>query len=244
MVGGGRATVLTLLADRSDLVAGARIRLAEEQGRHARVRRLEVGEPVALTDGRGTMACGVLREGGVVDVAEVRSEPAPPALTLAVGAGDRERFGWLAEKATELGVTTLLPLETARSASVAGRVRAGHVRKLAARAREAVKQCGAAWATEVADPTSVTAFTAAAAGIRWLADPSGPPPPSLSPDEPVTVAVGPEGGFTEVEAAAMIGAGFRPVRLGSRTLRFETAALAAAIVIGQERQRKPGEARP
>ena len=57
----------------------------------------------------------------------------PPELTLAVGAGDRERFAWLVEKAVELGVTAIVPLETERTAGVATRLRAAHSRSSGAR---------------------------------------------------------------------------------------------------------------
>ena len=68
-------------------------------------------------------------------------------LTLAVGAGDRDRFAWLVEKAVELGVTAVVPLETERTAGVATRVATTqHLAKLRRQALEAIKQCGAAWA--------------------------------------------------------------------------------------------------
>ena len=70
-----------------------------------------------------------------------------PSSTLAVGAGDRDRFGWLVEKAAELGVTTLVPIETARTTGVATRLRGKHLEKLRRQALEAIKQSGAPWAT-------------------------------------------------------------------------------------------------
>jgi 16S rRNA (uracil1498-N3)-methyltransferase len=74
-------------------------------------------------------------------------------------------------------------------------------------------------------------FLGATRGTRWVADAEGGGAPPLGPDEPVTVAVGPEGGFTPSERAVLLAAGFLPVRLGPRVLRFETAAVAAATVV-------------
>ena len=107
--------------------------------------------------------------GWEVEIDAARVVGRPPALTLAVGAGDRERFEWLVEKATELGVTCIAPVETERTAAVATRVRAQHVEKLRRRALEAVKQCGAAWAPEVREPEPLAAFLARPADGRALA---------------------------------------------------------------------------
>ena len=75
------------------------------------------------------------------------------------------------------------------------------------------------------------------AGERWLADPEGESAPRSEPDDAVTVVVGPEGGLTQSEREAFQSAGYLPVRLGPYTLRFETAALAAAALVAQRRNR-------
>src|SRR5678809_1184304 len=81
------------------------------------------------------------------DRAEMAARPAP--LRLAVAAGDRDRFAWLVEKATELGVTDMFLITTEHTAAVATRMREGQLARVRRRAIEAVKQCGAAWAPEV-----------------------------------------------------------------------------------------------
>jgi 16S rRNA (uracil1498-N3)-methyltransferase len=99
-------------------------------------------------------------------------------------------------------------------------------------------QCGSAWATEVADPVSLAELIAGARdGVRWLAEAGGSPPPAELDAGPVTVVVGPEGGFTPGEADRLRAAGYHPVSLGPFTLRFETAALAAAAIVVAARQR-------
>jgi 16S rRNA (uracil1498-N3)-methyltransferase len=207
-------------------------RLAEGEEHHLRVRRAHDSDPVELRDGAGLVGTGRLRHaaGWQVEVDTARMVGRPRRLTLAVGAGDRGRFEWLVEKATELGVTDVVPLETQHTAAVATRVRPQHVGKLRRQALEAVKQCGAAWAPEVHQPEPLTAFLARPVeGDRWLADPDGGGP-ALTRDSAVTVLIGPEGGLTEAERAAARTAGYRPVRLGPHTLRFETAAVAAAAL--------------
>ena len=153
-------------------------------------------------------------------------------------AGDRERFGWIVEKAAELGVTDVVPLEMARTASVATRVRDAHVEKLARRAREAVKQSGALWAPRVLPPMHYEAFVdAPRPGARWILDVAGEVPGGLDGEAPVTALIGPEGGFTDQERSQALAAGYEAVRIGPHTLRFETAAVAAAVLIQWARER-------
>ena len=150
-------------------------------------------------------------------------------MTLAVGAGDRYRFAWVVEKATELGVGSVIPLECERSAGVASKLRAQHLERLRRHGLEAVKQSGAAWAAQVEDPVSLDVFASRAlAGKGWVADAGGSPIPALLGDTALTVVVGPEGGLTTAELERLRAAGYRPVSLGPHTLRFETAAIAAA----------------
>jgi 16S rRNA (uracil1498-N3)-methyltransferase len=214
---------------------GATLALDEAEAHHLRVRRADGELRVELRDGAGLVGTGLVRLDGkrgtiLVERAE-RQSPAVP-LRLVVGAGDRERFAWLVEKATELGVTDIHPVETEHTAGVASRLRAGAgtLDKLRRRALETLKQCGGAWAPTLHDPEPLAALLARRqAGALWLADAGGAPPAPLAATTPLTVVVGPEGGLTDTERAAAVTAGYRPVRLGPLTLRFETAALAAAV---------------
>jgi 16S rRNA (uracil1498-N3)-methyltransferase len=164
--------------------------------------------------------------------------PRPADLVLAIGAGDRDRFAWVVEKAVELGVTAVIPVETARTIGVATRLRAQHLPKLRRQALEALKQCGAAWACTVEEPRALEAFLGRPlSGLGWLASVDGEPPPASLGSGPVTVLVGPEGGLEDGERRAAIAAGYRPIALGPHTLRFETAAIAAAVAVNAARQR-------
>ena len=237
--------VHSVLVEEGGLIAGTTIGLEDEERHHLRVRRAAEGERVRALDGEGTIAEGVLiRIGGEFAVRIERAEivPAPPRFALVVGAGDKERFGWLAEKAAELGVTELFPLKAERTRSVAAGIREGHVLALQRRARQAIKQSGAGWAPQVGAPVDV--MFAASQGepdYRWLADATGDPPPELPPDVPLVVVVGPEGGLIPSERDIFLAAGFRRVRLAPDLLRFETAALAAAAVVASQRPRRSRE---
>ncbi|HET9275238.1 MAG TPA: RsmE family RNA methyltransferase [Gemmatimonadales bacterium] len=206
--------------------------LREGEGHHLQVRRVEPGEVVELRDGEGLVGRGTLRRTGrtwSVEVGATEHVAPPSPLVLAVGAGDRERFGWAVEKAAELGVTTVIPLECERTAGVATRVRPQNLDRLRRHALEVVKQSGAAWATRVDEPISLEALLGQPAdGARWLADASGGPTPAVLGDARLTVVVGPEGGLTPDERERVLRAGFEAVRLAAHTLRFETAAVAAA----------------
>lgn len=241
MVGGGRgARMITLLVPHG-AAAGRRERLDAAEGQHLRVRRARAGERVALRDGAGLVGTGTVAVEGrdwLVDVEAVECRPRPAELTLAIGGGDRERFGWLVEKAVELGATAVVPLETERTGGVASRLRDTHLVKLRRQALEAIKQCGAAWALEVEPPQALADFVARTEpGTHWLADAEGAAPPEVLDGGSVTVVIGPEGGLTEPERAALVSAGYRPLALGPHTLRFETAALAAAAIVSSARLR-------
>lgn len=233
--------MITLLARPGSLVAGAAVRLEPEEEHHLTVRRAGPESAIELLDGAGTRAEGRLHQEGprlTVRVERLTREPEPTATVLAVGAGDRERFGQIAEQSAQLGATRLVPLETLRSASVATRLRDTHLERVRRRARESIKQSGAAWAPVVDEPVPLADFLSRArVGPGWLAEAGGEPPAPLAAGEPLTVAVGPEGGFADEERALLLAAGFRPVRFGPHVLRFETAALAALTTAWLTRQR-------
>ncbi len=233
--------MITVLASAGSLVAGQRIAIEPEEERHLEVRRAQAGGRVRLLDGAGTWAEGQLLSSGgrlAVQVEQLEREPAPVAVILAVGAGDRDRFGVLAEQAAQLGATAVVPLQTAHTASVASRLKDSHLARVRRRAREAIKQSGTAWAPTISDPVSLEGFLAhAPAGARWLAERDGGLPATLGPAEPLVVAVGPEGGFTADERGLLESAGFLAVQFGPHLLRFETAALAALTTAWFLRQR-------
>jgi 16S rRNA (uracil1498-N3)-methyltransferase len=234
--------MIRVLIERGSGAAGQRATLLEGEAHHLRVRRAEDGESVEVRDGEGLIGHGRLVQVGKswdVDVATADRASPPADLTLAVGAGDRDRFAWLVEKATELGVTAVIPLESERTAGVASRVRTQHLERLRRHALEAVKQSGAAWATRVEQPVSIGELSARPlVGRGWVADANGDIVPAVVGATPLTVVIGPEGGLTAEELERLHGAGYAAVSLGPHTLRFETAAIAAAAAAVAGRLRR------
>ena len=222
--------------------AGQRVRLDDAEVHHLRVRRARDHERVEVLDGAGLKASGHLIQDGrqwLVEIGPVERQEPPPELILAVAAGDRERFSWLVEKAVELGMTRMVPLETAHTVGVATRLKPNHLPRLRQSVLDVLKQCGSAWAPTIEEPVSVDEFLQRPLKESgWLADQSGTTAPLELNSTPLTIVVGPEGGFTESERMNILEAGYSPVTLGAHTLRFETAALAAAAVASQARLRR------
>ncbi len=212
-------------------IVGATCVLDDDEAHHLRVRRVQADDAVTVRDGAGLVGGGRLRRRGdawLVEIEQADTAAPPAPLVLAAGAGDRDRFGWLVEKASELGVTSVVPLETARTAGVATKLRGHHLEKLRRQALEAIKQSGAPWAVRVEEPVELARFLEHdSPGVRWLADAAGELPPDTLRNEPVAVIVGPEGGLTQDERERVMAAGYHPVTLGAHTLRFETAAVVA-----------------
>jgi 16S rRNA (uracil1498-N3)-methyltransferase len=219
----------------------AEFELPEAAARHAQVLRLQPGDPLDLFDGHGGAWRGVITAMGRSSVrsralaTRALSPRASRAITLAVGMPANERMDWLVEKATELGVARIVPLITQRTV-----VRLSGERALK---RQAHWQAIAAGACEQCGRDDMPAIEPITPWSDWLrATPTLPPQTqrlrlSLGPDarhwshwplaasQALCAALGPEGGFSEDEEAALHAAGFAPVSLGPLVLRAETAAL-------------------
>jgi 16S rRNA (uracil1498-N3)-methyltransferase len=232
---------------------GARVVLSAEESRHLRdVLRLRVGDEAFVFDGEGReFACVVRDDGGgrgrASATLEVRGPVEPPCpespleLTLGVALLKGEKFDLVVQKATELGATRVVPLETRRAdvrlrdAKDAAR-RVERWRRLAL---EASKQSGRARVPAVAEPTTLDSLTSAAprAGeLRLLfAERGGAGLDAITFNDGshsvVTALVGPEGGWDDEEIALARGRGSTIITLGGRTLRAETAAIAVAALL-------------
>jgi 16S rRNA (uracil1498-N3)-methyltransferase len=203
------------------------------------VRRLAPGDRVVLFngDGREYPAEVVAADRRAVTLAvrppvEVARElPAPLVVGSALPKGDRADF--LVEKLTELGATRFVPLLTARAVV---RPRASVVAKFERAVIEASKQCGRNRLMLVDPPQAWDAFvTRTDLPATRLVLHTGPGLAGATAGGGCAVAVGPEGGVAPDELARAVEAGWAVVSLGPRVLRVETAAVAAAALLGSRR---------
>lgn len=218
------------------LVAGGTVTLSDEATHHMHVARIAVGERVALRDGAGTTAQGtvvkIARTSALIDINETQEVSRPAPIHLLAPVADRERMLWLAEKATELGITSWRPVMWRRSKSVTPRGDGPTFQgKVRARMKSALLQSGGAWLPDVFPEASVDrAVTAAPAGTRLLLSADGDPIAHVKMVPPIVIALGPEGGIEQAERESLVAADFVPVRLAGSTLRFETAGIAAIAI--------------
>ena len=233
---GRRAPGVATFFCETRLEAGGLAELGESEAHHVRVRRLEPGAPVRLLDGAGGVAAGTLarlgKSGATVEIEEVAHVAAPPPVHLLAPVADRDRMLWLAEKTTELGLTSWRAVMWRRSRGVSPRGEGSAFRtKVVARMISALTQSGGAWRPDVLDDTTADdILTTVGPGVHFLLDRDGEPMLSLPLTAPLTIAVGPEGGLDDDERERLALAGWMPVSLGAATLRFETAGTAALAI--------------
>ncbi len=230
-----RAPVATFFAS-DTFTPGGTVTLSEEAAHHIRVARVSVGECVALRDGAGRAAVGTLvkisRSSALVDISETSELARPAPIHLLAPVADRDRMLWLAEKVTELGVTSWRPVVWRRSKSVSPRGEGAMFQaRIRARMTSALIQSGGGWLPDVFPEATIDhAVAAAPLGTRLLLAKNGEPIVGVPMRTPITIALGPEGGMEQSERDAFIGAAFLPVKLGETTLRFETAGVAAVAI--------------
>jgi 16S rRNA (uracil1498-N3)-methyltransferase len=234
-----------------DAPRDGRYHLGVDEARHlARVCRHGVGDLVELFDGRGfATAARVVAVGK--DRVELAEEGDPIqeirpscSLTLATAIPKGDRFDWLVEKATEIGVDRLIPLVAERSVVDP---RESKLERLRRTIIEACKQCrrnrlmvlepAASWDELAPVPGADVLLLASLGGLpprRW---------PTIFPGRSVALAVGPEGGFSPAEEALGQAHGWQAIRLGRNILRVETAGLAgAAIILARPEERDDADA--
>jgi 16S rRNA (uracil1498-N3)-methyltransferase len=225
-----------------DLTTGT-ITLSGPEGHHAAaVRRVRVGERADVGDGAGTIAtCTVLsvsRDTVVLEVQTVHQVPPPdPRITVvqALPKGDRGELA--VELMTEVGVDTIVPWSAHRSvARWQGDRGARSLARWRSTARESSKQSRRPWLPTVTDLATLADVakraSAAARAIVLEADAESPLSRlALRAEGEILLVVGPEGGITPVERAALGEAGAIEAHLGPTVLRTSTAGAAAAAVL-------------
>lgn len=216
---------------------GEVIPLDDEESRHLQVRRATDGIDCTGLDGEGSVVTGTARRGQrrwELSAQSVVRHGAHAETLLAVSAGDRDRFLWIVEKAAELHVTRVIPLISARQRNVENRLREVGIDRARRRAREACKQSGNPWFPVIDELTRLEELPP---GDRWmLASAAGERCPSIGADEMARWIIGPEGGFTNDELEWIKGTlAATAITLGPAIMRFETAAIAAAVVTADRR---------
>lgn len=228
----------TLILDPESL-AGAEAAVEGEAYRHLfRARRLAVGDRLRVVDGAGAARWA---EVSAVDRRSGRlrlGEPAPSGetayrLELLVATPRKERASWLVEKATELGVAAVRFVASERTPRSLGRASRERLLRVAA---AAVAQCGRSRVPEVTGVHAWEELPRLLEGLpeRWVLDPAAEAGGGLGAGEGAgagAVLIGPEGGWSDAESAELRSLGCRPVHLGERVLRVETAAVVAAGMI-------------
>jgi 16S rRNA (uracil1498-N3)-methyltransferase len=217
-------------------------RITDQDAHHlTRVLRVEPGQKFEISDNHSVYLAEVeTARKDLVSFAILDKLDAPEPLvhTALFAALIRfERFEWLLEKATELGVGAVTPVQTDRSEKglehAAGK-RMGRWNRIA---REASEQSRRRRLPEIEAPIRFERALQAGKGYRYaLEEAEAPPilsvlPDARQPGDRVALLVGPEGGWTDRERSAFLGAGWSPVSLGQNILRAETAALAALAIV-------------
>ncbi|MDB4883835.1 MAG: Ribosomal small subunit methyltransferase [Gemmatimonadetes bacterium] len=219
----------------------SRVELDERAAHHALVKRLVVGDAVRLTGGDGRRVSGHVEALSKRALAvecipqSLHQVPALAHVELWAPVGDRDRMLWLAEKATELGVSAWRSVVYRRSRSVSPRGEGdAFLEKLRARMIAALEQSGGAWLPEILPEETIDAVARCThAGGAILLDPLGQPLADLMSDvhAPVVIALGPEGGLESDERGAFESAGWRTASIGGNVLRFETAGIGGLTLV-------------
>ena len=233
-----RARVPRLFVE-AELRSGAKLALGEQAVHHiARVLRLREGDPVTLFDGRGgEYEARVFMPGRGHAVAEVGARrdierESPLAVTLLQAISTGEKMDYTIQKAVELGVAAIQPVLAERSVvRLSGEREAKRVAHWRRVAIAACEQCGRNRVPAIAEPVRLEGYRAPAEGAKILLSPAGSGKLAELAKGPITLAAGPEAGFSDEEEAWLERAGFVRVRLGPRVLRTETAALAALAAL-------------
>ena len=241
------------------LASGASLSLTDAAARHVQVLRMQPGERITLFNGQGAAEgefdATITRMGrSDVDVnigtftSTARESGLAIHLVVAMPANDR--MDWLVEKATQLGVTSIQPVMSERSVL---RLKAERADKKVAHwqgvATAASEQCGRNRLPLIHEVCTLadwfkksTTASFADAGSRLLLSlqhGSQPLRQAVGSSTTLTFLNGPEGGLSPAEEAAALACGFRPVTLGPRVLRAETAPLACLALLNTD-QTQPG----
>jgi 16S rRNA (uracil1498-N3)-methyltransferase len=215
------------------LAPGQAVALSDGQAHYLTgVMRLPAGAAILLFNGRDGEWRATLASAGkrnAIALCDTQTKPLhlPPDLWLLFAPIKKARTDFIVEKAVELGVARILPVQTRHTN--AERIRQD---RLQAHAVEAAEQCGATYVPEVADLTQLDKLLRQWPEDRclyWCDETAIGQPATISPTQgPAAILIGPEGGFSADESAKLrTRPNVTPLSLGPRILRADTAAVAA-----------------
>lgn len=199
-----------------------------------KVLRKKEGDEIILFDGKGNSCLGVISslnrskiELEIIDVFE-RTLRSGIDINLGQSLIKSDPFHFIIQKATELGVTSFYPLITDRSVIKLKMIK-NRTLKWSLIARGACEQCGENWLPIIEDPMKLDKWAETQKSkIKIVLYPHANNKISdLDYKDSVSLAIGPEGDFTEYEVDSLSEKGFIPVTIGKRILRAETAAISA-----------------
>ena len=227
----------------ADRVEGDRAAVLGEHASHlSKVLRAQVGQQFDIA------ANGSVRRGEITSVSAARVEfllhevvdaavSKQREITLLLSIFKFDRMEWALEKAVELGVTTIIPVIARRTESHLASSAAKRVERWRRIARESSQQARRSTEPEIAAPIKLQDAVAKQSGTRvLLSEHETPERVSLKeiitehPTEPLTLAIGPEGGWTQEELDVFQKGGWLFASLGTTVLRVETAAIAALAI--------------
>jgi len=211
------------------------------------VLRKKTGDQIHFLDGQGGKYTGrIVTIDAAANLFQVEVEshhhyrPKSPTITLALALPKRKKFVFIIQKAVELGISRIIPLETRYSVKQlpASRDKEHKLIQWQKTALEAIKQCGNPYLPEITPPAPLTSLSlpsgksfvkllfhgTAAEGISTQAA-------ALARARKVFMIIGPEGGFSPEEIEFLTGHGCRTISLGSNILRLETATIAAIAIV-------------
>ena len=225
-----------------DVVHSGRAQIAGEEAHHlSRVLRVEPGQKFEISDNQNVYLAEVesARKDLVSFAIVEQIEAAGPVVRTALLASliKFEYFEWMIEKATELGVERVIPVEAERSEKGLEAAAQKRLARWSRIAREASEQSRRARLPLIESTVGLADALRDQADYRYVLEEAGAPPilsvvpVACQAEDRVALLAGPEGGWTERERVEIAAAGWAAVSLGPQILRAETAAIAGLSII-------------
>lgn len=221
----------------------ATVRIEGDEAKHAvRSKRLEVGAPVQLLNGRGTLAHCVIHEiikdrqlGWVVDLKIdniTHCDPVSPRLHVVAAGAKGDRLEHMADGLSQVGAASWSSLVSIRTVV---EPREGKLERLRRVAEESCKQSDRPWLMEIGDPVQFDAIAHIFSDANIvLADFAGEPYRLIAPpdkQQPIVLLIGPEGGWDKREIESARAQHWTIASFGRHIMRIETAAIVASSII-------------